>query len=197
MPSKDVEQSRQLLTDLRTITEADTDTFDGLRLNLSQRFDLTPANFRALVSPIDGAGDADDPFRDDQLTGSPEQIGKDDHFGGSLQIFHREIGHPIALLRQHRFDRGDDAADLYLAAVGAFLQSHGRGSRQGTQRRFIAGERMGGNIEPGQFPFVLQSLRLIPFRKRRQRRNGQGRRDGLCPFSSSPKMLVCPSSRSR
>src|SRR6185437_1576541 len=84
MPSKDVQQSRQLLTDLRAITEADTDTFDGLRLNFSQWFDLTPPNFGALISPINGAGDADDPLRNDQLTGSPEQIGKHDHFRGPL-----------------------------------------------------------------------------------------------------------------
>src|SRR5512139_3141897 len=69
MPSKDLKQLRQLLTDLRAITEPDTNTFDGLRLKLSQWFDLTPSNFDALVATIDGAGDADDSLRYDQITG--------------------------------------------------------------------------------------------------------------------------------
>jgi hypothetical protein len=34
MPPKDIQQSRQLLTDLRSVIEADTDSFDGLRLDL-------------------------------------------------------------------------------------------------------------------------------------------------------------------
>ena len=94
------------------------DPLDRLRLHFSEWFDLAPSNLRAFISSVHGACDADETFRDNQLSGIFIQIGKDDDFDHALQIFQCEIGHPVALLGQHGFDGRDDAADFHLTTVG-------------------------------------------------------------------------------
>ena len=155
------------------IRQSNADPLDRLRLHLGQRFDLAASNLRAFVSTVHRARDAHETFRYNQVGSVFIEIGKDDHLDYALEVFQREIGHPIALLGQHRFDRRDDAAELHLPTVRQFWQADGRGRGKRLDGRLVAGQRMGGNIEAGQLPFVFQSLALVPFRNAGQRRRSQ------------------------
>ena len=75
---------------------------------------FVPRIFGALIAPVDGARDAHEPLGGDQLAGGFEEVRKHDDLNRALQIFERDVRHPIALFRQHRFHRGDDAAQAAL-----------------------------------------------------------------------------------
>ncbi len=110
-------QTQELILDFRTIREPDMNSFHCLLLDLSQRFDLTDTEFRALITTVNRSTEANQPFRCDQITCRLKEIREYDHFHRALEIFQRQIGHPVALLRQRRFDRSHDAAELHLFTV--------------------------------------------------------------------------------
>jgi hypothetical protein len=112
MPLKNVQQPGQLILDLRLGGDPDMNSFDGLALDIGQRFDLRAPDFSSFISSVDRACHADEALRRNQISDGFEQVGKDDDLDGPLKVFFVNMVLTVAMMPHKRTSFPSDCSEI-------------------------------------------------------------------------------------